>query len=101
MDRLEHKEYFTVTQVVEITGLSNKNICYRQRKLGIKPRIEGHKAYYTAEQIEKIQSMSDNSSSLNLEELKKQHPLVKDDRFFKLTYFPDVIPSCFEGLKNA
>ena len=24
------------------------------------------------------------------------HPLVKDRRFLKLSYFPDVIPNCFE-----
>jgi hypothetical protein len=24
------------------------------------------------------------------------HPLVKDKRFLKLSYFPDVVPNCFE-----
>ena len=31
----------------------------------------------------------------NLEELKALHPLVKDVRFFELSYFPDVVPVCF------
>ena len=31
----------------------------------------------------------------NIEELRRQHNLVKDDRFFTLSYFPDVIPVCF------
>lgn len=31
-----------------------------------------------------------------LEQLKAEHPLVKDDRFFKTSYFPNVIPKCFE-----
>lgn len=28
------------------------------------------------------------------------HPLVKDKRCFKLTWWPDVIPKCFEDLDN-
>lgn len=31
----------------------------------------------------------------NLEELKKQHPLVVDFRCFKLSWWPEVIPECF------
>ena len=31
-----------------------------------------------------------------IEQLRAEHPLVKDDRFFKLSYFPDVIPNCFK-----
>ena len=31
-----------------------------------------------------------------IEELRAEHPLVKDDRFFELQYFPDVIPNCFK-----
>ena len=30
-----------------------------------------------------------------IEELRKEHPLVTDDRFFKLSYFPDPIPVGF------
>lgn len=32
----------------------------------------------------------------NIEEMRAAHPLVKDDRFFKLSYFPDVVPNCFK-----
>ena len=31
-----------------------------------------------------------------IEELRAEHPLVKDDRFFKLQYFPDVKLNCFK-----
>lgn len=27
---------------------------------------------------------------------KEQHPLVTDERFLKLSYFPEVVPNCFE-----
>ena len=33
-----------------------------------------------------------------LEELKKTHPLVRDVRFFRLSYFPETIPECFKEL---
>lgn len=31
-----------------------------------------------------------------IEQLRAEHPLVKDDRFFKLSYFPDIVPNCFK-----
>ena len=31
----------------------------------------------------------------NLEELRALHPLVKDEKFFDSSYFPDVTPTCF------
>lgn len=41
---------------------------------------------------------------LTLEEMKKLHPLVRDEKFFKTSYFPEVMPDCFkeniEGEKN-
>jgi len=36
----------------------------------------------------------------NIELMRKNHPLVTDDRFFNLYYFPDVIPDCFEEVDN-
>ena len=31
-----------------------------------------------------------------LEAAQAEHPLVTDPRFLKLSYFPDVVPACFE-----
>ena len=31
-----------------------------------------------------------------LEAAQAEHPLVTDSRFLKLSYFPDVVPACFE-----
>ncbi len=30
-----------------------------------------------------------------LEAAKEEHPLVTDERFLKLSYFPDIVPACF------
>lgn len=37
---------------------------------------------------------------LQLIELKKEHPLVTDDRCFKLSWFPDIVPDCFKEVNN-
>ena len=31
-----------------------------------------------------------------LEEMKRLHPLVTDERFFRTSYFPDITPNCFK-----
>lgn len=36
--------------------------------------------------------------SLTVEEMRKLHPLVTDDRFFKESYFPETVPDCFEDM---
>lgn len=36
----------------------------------------------------------------NIEEMRINHPLIKDDRFFKLSYFPEIIPACFVEDEN-
>ncbi len=38
--------------------------------------------------------------SLTVEEMRKLHPLVVDDRFFKESYFPETVPCCFEDMEN-
>ena len=38
-----------------------------------------------------------NTTVKTIEELRAEHPLVKDDRFFKLSYFPKTEPACFEN----
>mgnify|MGYP003315868039 CR=1 FL=1 len=37
--------------------------------------------------------------NITLEEMHKLHPLVTDDRFFKESYFPEIIPDCFEDME--
>ena len=34
---------------------------------------------------------------LYLEQMHKEHPLVTNDKFFNLSYFPDIIPNCYKG----
>lgn len=39
-----------------------------------------------------------DTTQYSLEELKEMHPLVKDDRCFKLSWWPNIVPKCFEDL---
>ena len=58
--------------------------------------IEWKKAH---EEI-KVSKTKKPEQEMNIEELRKLHPLVKDDRFFKTSYFPDVTPKCFEDIED-
>ena len=44
--------------------------------------------------LDKMKAMQDQSMST--EDMKRLHPLVTDERYFKLSYFPDVVPECFK-----
>ena len=35
---------------------------------------------------------------LTLDEMKKLHPLVTEERFLNLNYWPDITPKCFADL---
>jgi len=43
----------------------------------------------------KAEEIKETCCQQSLEELRKAHPLVTDDRFFKPTYWPDTIPINF------
>lgn len=50
-----------------------------------------HVITYNQDQFELIKkALGKKSEGLTLEQLRELHPLVKDDRFFKTTFFPDV-----------
>lgn len=115
------QRYFTTYEIAKETGMTEKavrNILYRRQ---ISPVIvsnhNGRKALwgYTAYKIvmeraevykkrenrlKQVKAILQKEEVLSLEELRKLHPLVKDDRFFKTSYFPDIIPKCFEDFEE-
>ena len=38
---------------------------------------------------------------IDIEAERKAHPLVKDDRFFEVGFFPDVEPECFKDMEEV
>lgn len=100
MEKCELRDYYTVRQVMEFTGLTDKNICFRARKLGIKPVINNNRAYYNLEQINLLQQNSLLYSQEKLNQKIKEHPLVTNKDFFKQEYFPEAVPDCFKDLED-
>lgn len=60
---------------------------YNDERVGYK-----HVITYNQDQFELIKNAlgKNKGEVLTLEQLRELHPLVKDDRFFKTTFFPDV-----------
>lgn len=52
--------------------------------------------YKNYSRVDEIIAKNQSKVEKTIEQLRAEHPLVKDDRFFKLSYFPDVTPKCFE-----
>lgn len=106
----ETQKLYTTVDISELIGVTRTSVSGIAIKLGIKPfKEKGHnKSFFTYEQMKQIYLYEEavlnrkqkikgtGTKMLSLQELKKQHPLVKDERFFNLGYFPDVIPKNFE-----
>ena len=114
-----YQNYYTTSQIADLTGLSKScilAIVYREDIPHlIKTSKTGRQAWFPKESFEKIQTVIKNK-----EEVKKikrenkervlasndviqdaeEHPLVKDNRFLRLSYWPDVVPKCFENLDS-
>lgn len=52
--------------------------------------------YKNHSRIDEIVAKNQPKVEKTIEQLRAEHPLVKDDRFFKLSFFPDVVPNCFK-----
>lgn len=52
--------------------------------------------YKNYSRVDEIVAKNQPKVEKTIEQLRAEHPLVKDDRFFKLSFFPDVVPNCFK-----
>ena len=52
--------------------------------------------YKNHSRVDEIVAKNQPKVEKTIEQLRAEHPLVKDDRFFKLSFFPDVVPNCFK-----
>ena len=109
----EEQRTFTVTDIQRITGSSPSVIRSIAERAGIegfvnkdrhnvvvydfksmKQIVAIYRNYMRIDDVVKINKRR-ASEPKTIEQLRKEHPLVKDDKFFKLTYFPDIVPKCF------
>ena len=112
---MENEKMYTTTDLVEITGLTRAGVLRRARPFGftkyckyvLKRTSWGNyikEFSFTESQVkqmgcdhylrsEKEEEVSEKTREEKLEELKKEHPLVTDERCFTLSWFPETIPS--------
>lgn len=109
--RPEEGRTFTVTDIQRLTGASVEVIkkiaeqanveCFidKNRYNAIVYSFRGMKQiadiYRHLTGVNEVKMVNTKKEVKTIEELRVEHPLVKDDRFFKLSFFPDVIPKCF------
>lgn len=96
---------FKTKEVADICGVTVGMVHYAVEKLGIIYTTNKYGyAQFSFNQMRLIREYYKKSDLSNfkpkgepmtLEQLKELHPLVKDERFFKLSYFPEVTPNCF------
>ena len=115
---MENEKTYTTTEVTEICGLTRAAILYRARLLGftkyckyvLKRTSWGNyikEFTFTESQVkqmgcdhylrsEKEEEVTEKTKEEKLEDLKREHPLVTDERCFTLSWFPETIPSVLE-----
>ena len=115
---MEKEKTYTTTEVMEMCGLTRAAILYRARLLGftkyckyvLKRTSWGNyikEFSFTESQVkqmgcdhylrsEKEEEVSEKTREEKLEELKKEHPLVTNEKCFTLSWFPETVPSVLE-----
>ncbi len=94
----------------EVTQLLNSFRCevHCEVRLSLSLGVHKNVRYLTENEYQYLKNLiaknrdKKSEAKVSLEEMKKLHPLVTDDRFFKTSFFPDVVPECFkESSKNT
>ena len=112
---MEKERVYTTTEIMEISGLARNTVLKRAKDLGftkysryvLKKTDWGNtiKEYtFTESQVkamgcdhdlrsQKVEVVVEKTNEEKLEELKKEHPLVTDERCFKKSWWPETVPS--------
>ena len=115
---MEKEKTYTTTDLMEITGLTRAGVLRRARPFGftkyckyvLKRTSWGNyikEFSFTESQVkamgcdhylrsEKEEEAAEKTVKEKLEELKKEHPLVTDEKCFTLSWFPKTVPSVLE-----
>lgn len=112
---MKNVKMYTTTEIMQISGLARNTVLRRAKMLGftkyskyvLKKTYWGNtiKEYtFTESQVkamgcdhdlrsEKKEVVVEKTREEKLEELKKEHPLVTNEKCFTLSWFPKTIPS--------
>ena len=114
---MEDEKMYTTTELVEITGLTRAAVLRRARPFGftkyckyvLKRTSWGNyikEFSFTESQVKamgcdhvlrsEIVEVVEKTNEEKLEELKKEHPLVTNEKCFTLSWFPETVPSVLE-----
>lgn len=115
---MEKEKMYTTTDLMEITGLTRAAVLRRARLFGytkycryvLKRTSWGNyikEFSFTESQVkamgcdhdlrsQKVKVVVEKTNEEKLEELKKEHPLVTDEKCFALSWFPETIPSVLQ-----
>lgn len=111
---MENGKMYTTTELVEITGLTRAAVLRRARSFGYtkyckyvlkRTSCENNikEFSFTESQVkamgfdhylnsEKEEEAAEKTREEKLEDLKKEHPLVTNEKCFTLSWFPETIP---------
>ena len=110
------KGYLTTNQVADLAECSPACVCITAKKYNIfkvvKPSDTTKKAYFPKESAEKVIEIITTNRERRLQKSKETaekkeaensasaelHPLVTDKRCLRLSWWPDIMPKCFEDL---
>ena len=107
------KNYYTAAQVADMAGCTTSWVsaiaCKFDIERIVRPNHISKVAWYPKESAEKIVEIVNlkKAKALSKKKVKEVqngipdeeaalHPLVTDKRFLKLSYFPDIVPKCFQ-----
>ena len=115
---MEKEKTYTTTEVMEMCGLTRAAVLSRARPLGftkcckyvLKRTSWGNyikEFSFTESQVkamgcdhdlrnQKVEVVVEKTNEEKLEELKREHPLVTNEKCFTLSWFPETVPSVFE-----
>jgi hypothetical protein len=114
---MEKEKTYTTTDLMEITGLTRAGVLRRARPFGftkycryvLKRTSWGNyikEFTFTESQVKamgcdhdlrnEIVNVVEKTNEEKLEDLKKEHPLVTNEKCFTLSWFPETIPSVLE-----
>ena len=119
---MEKEKIYTTTDLVEITGMTRAGVLIRARPFGftkgckylLKRTSWGNyikECLFTESQVKQMgfdhclrskkeKDVAEKTKEEKLEKLKKEHPLVTDERCFTLSWFPEIIPSVLSEVEE-
>lgn len=107
--RPENERLFLASDMAAALGITAPCFYSLMKSLDLERRIQRDKrgrnvSYFTHDALKRCEEELKRRETEKTITPKKQettadaaeHPLVTDSRFLKLSYFPDVVPACFE-----